>query len=386
MPQLAAFRGALWDPSKVELAKVAGGPVDAVAGRLERGELVRDPGRALYRYHQVFDLGGRQVTRQMLVAAVRLAPWTEGTIRPHATTVPAARDAALAAITAGRAHTRPVLAGYRDAAREVDRLFRRIEDGAPTVEVTTGDGTLHRLWRVQSAEVAGHVRPLFAPKKLHVLDGHATYEAMLAYQASLGDALAPYSSGNYGLACLVNVEDPSLEVGPVHRIVRGEVARDAVLAAARAHFIVDKVPGAARDAARQHAALADTVAHQPAFLAIFAGDADAWKLTLSPDVSPTALGVEIHRALQKYDPVVVERLFLAKVLPAATVELAPDAAAVPRALEGGAGLALVLRPLGLDQLLHADELGQLLPAGAAAFRPPLASLVTYVVDPDEDLV
>ena len=38
---------------------------------------------------------------------------------------------------------------------------------------------------MSSAELIGKLRPLFAPKKLHVLDGHARYEGMLAYAAKI---------------------------------------------------------------------------------------------------------------------------------------------------------------------------------------------------------
>src|SRR5690349_2731534 len=115
MPQIAGFRGALWDPSKVQLASVVASPVTGVKERLASGELVRDASRAMYRYHQTFTQGGRSLTRQTLVCAVRLEPWSEGTIRAHEQTDPTAREAAIAAINAAGAHTEAVFAGYRDA-------------------------------------------------------------------------------------------------------------------------------------------------------------------------------------------------------------------------------------------------------------------------------
>ena len=384
MPQIAGFRGVLPDPSKVELAKLVTAPITNVKDRLARGELVRDASRAVYRYHQTFAHGGRRVTRKAMLAAVRLAPWSEGVIRPHEATDAKAREAAIAGITAEAAHNQPVLVGYRDAANELDRLLRPAENDRPALEVTTADGTLHRLWRVSSAEVIGKVRPLFAPKKLHVLDGHARYEGMLAYHERLG-SLAMYSSGNYALACLVNLADPELVVVARHRVVRG-AKRDAVLEAAKGYFLVEQLAGAAKDPAKHAAALADTIAHQPAFVVVFAGDADAWKLTLKPDVSPVGEGVVVHRALQKYDPIVIEQLFLARAAPGATATTELDPAAVVRAVEAGADAGVIVRPLTLDQVLHADELAQLLPFGSTAFHPPLANLVVYPIDPDEDLV
>jgi len=389
MPQIAGFRGALWDTSKVELASVATKPVPDARDRLGKGELVRDATRAVYRYVQTFETAGRRVSRASIVCAVRLAPWSEGSIRPHEATDPVSRDKAVAGIAAAGAHTDAVFAGYRDAAREVDRLLRNVEDGRPLAEVTTPDATQHRLWRVGSNETIGKLRTLFAPKKLHVLDGHARYEGMLGYAEKLGaDAQPQYSSAKYGLACLVNLEDPSLVVAARHRVVRGEgISREKVLEAARPLFIIDKLVGAAADAAKQSAALVDTVAHQPAFIATFAGDPDAWKFTLKLDVSPVDEGVQVNRALQKYDPIVVDRLFVARCAPGATVTTELDASAALSAVKsGGAAMSLVLRPLTLDQVLHADELGALLPFGSTAFTPRIFSLVAFFVDPDEDLV
>jgi uncharacterized protein (DUF1015 family) len=388
MAQIAGFRGALWDPSKVQLAHVVASPVTGVKDRLAAGELVRDASRAMYRYSQTFLHAGRAVTRQTLVCAVRLEPWSAGQIRAHEQTDPTAREAAIASIGEAGAHTEAVFAGYRDAAREVDRLCRAVESGAPAVEVTTPDGTVHRLWRIASAEVIGKLRQLFAPKKLHVLDGHARYEGMLAHAAKLGaDDQPQYSSAKYGLSCLVNLDDPALVIAPRHRIVRTDgIRRDSVLEAAQRYFIIDKVPAAANDTGKIRAALAETVAHQPAFVALFAGDADAWKLTLRPEVSPVGEGVAIHRAIQKLDPVVVEHVFLSRVLRTAASISELDAESVVKAVEGGAALGLVMRPLPLEQVLHADELGALLPFGSTAFHPPLANLIAFVIDPAEDLV
>src|SRR5690348_8488823 len=143
MAQIAGFRGALWDPSKVELTQVAAAPIAGVADRLAKGELVRDPTRAMYLYHQTFTHEGRPVTRHNVLAAIRLVPWSDRTVRPHEVTAPAERDAALRRIEQERAHVEPVVVGYRDAAREVDRLFRKTEDERPVLDVTTADGTRH---------------------------------------------------------------------------------------------------------------------------------------------------------------------------------------------------------------------------------------------------
>ena len=384
MPQIAGFRGVLQpDVSKVGAIEIGKG--------VAAGTLARDSSRAVYRYHQVFaGPGGRSYVRKSLICAIRLTPWAERSVRPHEATVPAAREAALAKIRANGAHTEPVLAGFRDGPLEVDRLMRKFESGRPTIEVTTKDGTVHQVWRVQDAETLGKLRPNFAPKTLHVLDGHDRYEAMLAYHEELAGkhALPMYSSANYGLAYLVNLDDPVLAPAPRHRILRGlEAKGEAALAPAKVHFIIEKLAGAAKDLGKLQGALGDTVAHQPAFVVVFAGEADAWKLTLKPDVSPTAEGVAVDRAIQKLDPIAIQHMFLGRVMPKARVSTETDAQAALAALGAGAEAVLVTRPVSVSQIVLVGDHDQLLPAGSTAFHPPIApGLISMVIDPDEDLV
>src|SRR5215216_4536426 len=107
MPQIAGLRGVLPDAA-------------------------RDGSRAVYRYHQVFAGPGRSFTRKNLILAVRLSPWSEGSIRPHEATTATEREAALAAIRASGTHAEPIVAGFRDPADEVDRLLRKAEASRPT--------------------------------------------------------------------------------------------------------------------------------------------------------------------------------------------------------------------------------------------------------------
>ncbi len=389
MPQIAGLRGLLPVVLPIVLPAAAAGETLDLAKAQADGTLVRDPTRAVYRYHQTFAGPGRTLTRKSLFCAVRLSPWSEGSIRPHEVAPSARRDAALARIRADGAHREPVLMGFRDPATEVERLCRKAEGGRPTLEQTTTDGTLHKLWRNSDAEAIGALRKYFAPKKLHVLEGHDRYEAQLAYheEVTAKTAAPMYSSANYGLACLTSLDDPALAVTPRHRVIRGGAKREAVLGALGKLFIIDKLPGSAKDIGKLFAALADSVAHQPTFVVVFAGEADAWKLTLSPEISPIAEGVAVHRALQKLDPIAIQHLFIERALPQAQVTTEIDAATALAQLASGADVVVITRPVAVEQIAHVDELGGLLPAGSTAFHPPVApGLVSLVIDPDEDLV
>ena len=368
MPQIAGLRGVLPESPKSSTG-------------------ARDPIRAVYRYQLAFDdSSGRTVARKMIVCAVRLEPWSEAIVRPTEATAPAGRAAALAALRTTRTVTQPVLAGYREPSGEVERLFRRLDSEPVTLEVATPDGVKHRITRVQNAELFGKLRRVLAPIRLNVLDGHDRYEAMLAYRDELNAKapLAQYSSANYALMALVSLDDPALFVAARHRVIRNAPPSATVLAAAKPYFFLDKLAGAAKDVAKQQAALADNATHQPAFVITWAGEPDAWKLTLSGDISPVSEGVQVDRALQKYDPVVVDQLFLAKAMPNAKVETVVRA---DEALSAKADAVILMRPLTHEQIRHVVDIGQVLPAGSIAYVPPLhPGLVSAVIDPDEDLV
>ncbi|CAN5922713.1 hypothetical protein BH11MYX3_BH11MYX3_35810 [soil metagenome] len=384
MPHIAGLRGVL--PVAAKVAETLAAPVE-LAKALAAGTLARDPSKSVYRYHTTFQGPGRLLNRKSFVCAVRLAPWADGMIRPHETVSDQARAAALAEIRANGAHTRFVFAGVRDTAGEVDRLFRRTEGLPPTLQTTTPDGAQHTLWRVQDAEVIGKLRNYFTPKKLHVLDGHDTYEAMLAYQAELTAKQDPtmYSAANYGLFCIVPLDDQALVAAARHKVIRGVTkTSDEILAAAKQYFIVEKLAGAAGDVGKLLASVGESVAHQPAFIVVFAGEPDAWKLTLSPEVSPVHEGVTVHRAMAKHEPVVLDGLFINRLLPGAQVTTDTDA---KRALDAGGQITVIVRAMSIAEIAHVDDLGQTLPPHSTAIFPPLANgLVSNVIDPNEELV
>jgi uncharacterized protein (DUF1015 family) len=381
MPLIAGFRGVIVDPTK---------KLTDISASVAKGELQRDATRALYRYHQIFKHPDepRTVTRRSFFAAVRLAPWGDPSVRGTEAVEPARRDAALAELASTSTELAPVLGGYRDAAGEVERLLRRFDGDRPVLEVTV-DGVIHRLWRIKDAEVFGKVRSTLGPKKVQILEGADRYDAMLAHETKLDaqSSLAPHSTARYGLMCLTAIDDPALLPAARHRVLRGNVKSDA-MAGLKPQFIVDKLAGVAGDAAQLRNALAldATVAHQPAFVVVFKGEPDAWKLTLSPDVTATTEGVAIHRALHRLDPIIVDTLFVSRVAKDATVTTETTVDGALAAVKAGADAAVMMRPVTAEQMIHVGDLGQLLPASSIAFYPPVLPLVAYLIEPDLDAV
>ena len=442
MPDIAGFRAITYDPTRVELSKVVTPPYDVIdsayraklaaqdphsfvhldlpeaadggdryqasaktlAAWLGDGTLKRDVGRAMWRYHQVFtsaELGNRTVTRRGLIAAVRLSPWSEGLIKPHERTLSAPREDRMKLLDATRVQLSQVFATFGDASNEFERLLRGVESGKPTLEATTGDGTVHRLWRVGSAEIIGKLRHHMAPKKLYILDGHHRWETMVGFRdrmAAEGD-LAMYSSMNYGTAFLVPMDDPGLVILPTHRIVHGVegFAKDTFLAGVSKFFRVETLAGAARDAAKiRHALTTNVAGKAPAVAAVFPGDADAYLLSLDPHVDPSKFGMKGHKAVIRLDVALLHGLVLERVLnisPAAqeaqtNLRYVKDTqAAIDQIAAGEGQVGLLMNAPTLDQVRHVADLGEVMPQKSTYFFPKIASgLLMMPVDRDEDLV
>lgn len=353
----------------------------------QAGTAERDPVRAMFRYHQTFadPVTGRTLTRKLIYAAIRVAPYAEGIVRPHLASEPARRDAAIAELKSTRTQSVPVLASFKDPPMEVERLFRKTESERSILDHVGPDGVVHRIWRVRDASTIGALRTQFGPRKLTILDGHEYYEAAQALEAQL-DAERPllqYASPKFALGCLVNVEDQALTTIPRHRIIRGGPPIAEALVSAKKFFIIESLPAAAAtDYTVARKALEDTLAHQPSFVLVAGGQAH--KLTLSPDISVSGEGVAVHRSVQKFDPVVADELFVGRCMPGAKIETTIDAKV---ALGAKGDAALIMRPLTIEQVRQVVEIGEILPAGSSAFYPPLVpGLLQFIVDPDEDLV
>ncbi len=422
------------DPHNVmRLLDPASGGESPVARWLSSGLLEQQPSRAMYRYHQEYvlpDLGGRTLVRRSLLCAVRLPSLIEGGIKVHQAVRPAEVEAHAAAMLRHSLHAAPVTAAFRDPSTEIDRLFRRIETAPPTLQLQTPDKVWHRLWRCSDAEIMGQVRHLFKPRKLYALDGHERLAAMLAAGERLAasSSVPMYSAANYALMCLVNLEDQALLPAPCHRLLCGPAVPQAdVLARAGRYFAVQKLAGLASSAERLAKELDGWTTTQATFALAFPGSPDVWQLTLLPAVNPRDEGVVGHPAVARLDPVVVEDLFFRKVLeqPVTLFSAAAAAAGAPPAIADGADggappvaaaspsgqamsivhdatsalaalanrgaqapwLAVLSRPVPMQQVVHVADLGQTLPVGSTHFFPPvLAGTAMLALTSDEDLV
>jgi uncharacterized protein (DUF1015 family) len=179
----------------------------------EDGILTRDGGPAIWALEQDYTApDGSRLTRRGFLGRVRLVPYGEG-IRPHERTQPGPKEDRLRLTRATRHNLSPIFALHPGNA------WRHLEPalGEPWGEVSDGDGTTHRVWRVGDPAVHGAVAAELEAGELLIADGHHRYETSLAYQREVGEG----GPADYVLMALVSLEDPGLTVFPTHRLISG---------------------------------------------------------------------------------------------------------------------------------------------------------------------
>jgi len=442
MPEIAPFRGYLYDPAKAPADKVVAPPYDVIdakqreqlakrskyncvhlvlpegegdkkyanaAARMNKwiddGVLVRDVRPALYRYHQSFELaelGGRRITRKGFICAVRLHDFSERVILPHERTLEGPKIDRLKLMEATSCHSSQIFCMYSDAANVTDRAFKNAERKDPDIDVVTDDKTRHILWRVADNEAIADVRRFMSQVNLYIADGHHRYETMLAlrnkWRAKQDDGFLPSkSTGEFGTMFLCNMSDEGLVVFPTQRLVHGlsEFKLDDALQKAEAFFTVTKLEGAAKNLKKLRESLAKAGQESPSFCVIAPKRADAWLLSYRAGVNLAQLGIVGSGTYVHLDVTLLHELVLDRVLgidkeaqhARTNIKYIKDTAqAIERTAAGEGQVCFLMNPTPLDQVRHIADAGEFMPQKSTYFFPKIATgLVFNRVDPDEHI-
>ncbi|MHB8531812.1 MAG: DUF1015 domain-containing protein [Solirubrobacteraceae bacterium] len=206
-----------------------------------QGALVRDPEPALWAHTQDYSgPDGVARTRRGFFCRVRIDGYGAGRVRPHERTHPGPKEDRLRLTRATRANISPIFSLYSDPGQSAWGALSPATEQRPWAEVSDGDGTVHRLWRVSDPAAIAAVQAATADAELLIADGHHRYETMDAYAQELGGE----GEHRYILMCLVALEDPGLTIFPTHRLVRGldSPRQEALAEALRRDFEIAEVP------------------------------------------------------------------------------------------------------------------------------------------------
>jgi uncharacterized protein (DUF1015 family) len=359
-----------------------------------QGALVRDGEPAIWAHTQDYaGPDGVARTRRGFFCRVRIEEYGAGRVRPHERTHPGPKEDRLRLTRTTRANVSPIFSLYSDPAQAAWRALEPATDSAPWGEVTDGDGTVHRIWRVADAEAIAAVQAATRDAELLIADGHHRYETMRTYAEEIGDATGPSPGGlaatepaertagraahgehNYILMCLVALEDPGLTVFPTHRLIGNldETRRTALRAALERDFDMYEVP-------------VEQIAPAPGGGPLQLGYIDryhgrALRLTLKDQAIADAALPERSEAYRHLDTGVLETLLLKSALCLSDEDIShfnglfyarDTAEALEKVRSGEFDAAFFMRPTPVEQVRDVAAAGENMPPKSTFFYPKL---------------
>ncbi|HWG09023.1 MAG TPA: DUF1015 domain-containing protein [Solirubrobacteraceae bacterium] len=358
------------EPDRYESAR------EQFEGWQAQGVLVRDEQPALWAQTQDYvGPDGQPRTRRGFFCRVRIEGYGPGRVRPHERTHPGPKEDRLRLTRATRANISPIFSLYSDPTNAAWAALGPSTEHDPFGEVTDGDGTVHRLWRVTDPEAIAAVQAATRDAELLIADGHHRYETMQAYAEEVEAAgTPPNDEHRHILMCLVALEDPGLTVFPTHRLVnRLDDARRAALAAAlERDFEIREVP---------IDQLAPAPGSGPLELGYVAGgDERAYRLTLKDQrIADEALSGH-SEAYRHLDTGVLETLLLKGALELSDEDIshfnglfyARDTEEALRVVRSGEyDAAFLMRPTPVEQVREVAAEGENMPPKSTYFFPKL---------------
>jgi uncharacterized protein (DUF1015 family) len=194
---------------------------------LDQGILVRSEKPCLYPYHQTYKVPGtgETRTRKGFVALGKLHDYADGVVRPHEKTHSGPKVDRLELTRATTSQFGQLFMLYPDPQGEINAVLERTTgQSSPMIEVTEGDGIVHRMWRVENPGQIEEVQKLMVSRNLYIADGHHRYETARNYyheQEEAGVRIIGNEAIDRAMMSFVSAHDPGLSVLPTHRVLFG---------------------------------------------------------------------------------------------------------------------------------------------------------------------
>jgi len=416
------FQGILYDPHRVDVARVVAPPYDVITPQdqqryyrqyphnvvrlitgevypsdtpddnkytraagffsecLREGILHREATPCVYLYrHQFLDpVSGTTRTRLGILGVVELEPFGRGVL-PHERTHARAKADRLSLTRAVGANLSPVFALYEDPRSAVRPIVEAAMSDAPRLSITGEDGDRHTIWSLCVDDRFKELVQVVSASRLYISDGHHRYETALNFRdrERLAHPDAPADAAfNYVLMLLVDILDPGLTILSTHRLLHDLEGFDAAALVRRLsdrHRVTQRPDRATLLAAMQE----PTRAHRIG-------------MALGRD-SPTSFTVDIERTLAS-DPVseldvsVLHREILQRELGLEEAVLEQERyvsysrdvqTALDRVAAGGAQAAFLLRPPAVADVVAVAKAGLVMPQKSTYFYPKPASGIVF---------
>jgi len=429
LPTLRPFQGVLYDPHRVDLARVVAPPYDIISPadqkrfyqqdphnvvRLIAGEvrptdtpqdnkytraaaffrewladgiLRREASPRLYVYRHQFvnPTSGASRSRLGVMGVVELEPFGRGVL-PHEQTHARAKADRLSLTRAVIANLSPVFALYEDPESAVRPIIEPAMANPPLMSITGDDGDHHTIWSLEGGQRFAQLAEIFDASTLYIADGHHRYETALNFrnfQRQQHPEAPPDAAFNYVLMMLVDVRDAGLTILPTHRVLHdlgGFDATELVRRLSKRHRVL---PRDGRDDLL--AAMQD---NGPSPSGGGHGGGSRIGLALPP-TSYYTVDIDDGEAadpVSQLDVSVLHQKILGRLLGLQQAEVEEERylsysrdvdAVLTRVETGSAQAAFLLRPPAVQDVVEVAQAGQVMPQKSTYFFPKPASGIVF---------
>ncbi len=186
--------------------------------------LIQDKVPAIYFYSQQYKIKGETRTRLGFIALLRLSDKGPG-VFGHENTHLAPKEDRLRLLKEVKANLSPIFAIFTDKKRIIRAIYQQyIHEGSAFINLVDDDNIIHKLWRLDDAEILAKVREALGNEDIFIADGHHRYEVACSYRdqmrQELGGNITGQESFNYALVYFTNTDPQGLTIFPIHRLVR----------------------------------------------------------------------------------------------------------------------------------------------------------------------
>lgn len=188
---------------------------------VREGVLVKETKPTYYRYLQTFQLpNGQEVTRQAMIATIKVEPYETGTVLPHEQTFPKHKEDRLRILEATRSHLECIYGLYEDPGRKIFDTIGAV-NGERVADIVIED-VRHVIEIIQDEAQVHQITELLRDRKVWIADGHHRYETAVNFRQALGDRDHEVPE-DYMMMALSSMADPGLVILPTHRILKKPV-------------------------------------------------------------------------------------------------------------------------------------------------------------------
>ena len=335
-----------------------------------RGLIAREESEAMFLSCQGFTAGGADYQRWGLLTTLRLEKFEDNIVLPHERTLTGPKEDRLRLIRACRTNLSPIF-GFVDAALGLEHLA----DGASVIADFVDDkGVRQRIWKIVDPEVLGELEKKIAPEQVFIADGHHRYETALGYRderraESPSDTPQDF---DFVLCHLCSTRDPGLAVLPTHRIPR--TSPDLATFLKRCGELCSITEMADGQALWQALASAPEGERRPRLGALLP---DGRALLLEPGAGAKEELAKIEPELAVLDVTFLHNVLMSEIPNDQFIYTHDETETVEAVTSGEAGLAILLPPPSVEDVLSISRAALTMPQKSTYFYPKVPSGIAY---------